>query len=211
MVYFVAVFAGILVLIIVMSTLFSREAQIRRHLRKMPPVRIADFPTAGGARVTGNVIGTTAPLVAPLSGRPCVAWRVEVDQYRSNGKSGSWRRLIRQEKTTPFTLDDGSGKALVLLEADARMALNKDGRYRSGTFNDATPELEAFLSSHGLSSQDFFGFNKKLRYREGVVEEGEQVVISGHFNGSGNQDVNLVIGSGYGEPLHLTDMVHRIV
>jgi hypothetical protein len=107
-------------------------------------------------------------------------------------------------------LDDGSGKALVLLEADARMALDKDGRYRSGTFDDATPELEAFLSRNGLSSQGFLGFNKRLRYREGVVEEGEQVVISGHFNGAGTQEVTLVIGSGFGEPLHLTDMVHQI-
>ena len=81
-----------------------------------------------------------------------------------------------------FVLDDGTGPAIVEVE-DAQISVVMDARFRSGAFNDATPQLESFLAKHGWKSTGLFGFNKSLRYAEGVLEEGESVTVFGRGGG----------------------------
>jgi hypothetical protein len=106
-----------------------------------------------------------------------VFYEATVEQYRSNGKTGSWRQVAREVKGIPFVLDDGSGRAIVD-PSGARVAVDIDMTTRSGTFDDATPVEEEFLSRHGLRSTGWV-FNKSLRYREGVIEIGETIAVMG--------------------------------
>ena len=39
--------------------------------------------------------------------------------------------------------------------------------------------LEKLLRKHQKESTGFFGFNKTLRYREGIIEEGEAIAVKG--------------------------------
>lgn len=74
--------------------------------------------------------------------------------------------------------DDGGGRAIIET-GQSQFAVVRDANARSGTFHDATPELEQLLQSRGESSTGFLGLNKTLRYREGVIEEGERVAVLG--------------------------------
>ena len=52
-----------------------------------------------------------------------------------------------------FVLDDGTGRAIVEAE-DAQVSVVMDAHFRSGAFNDATPQLESFLAKHGWIRMD---------------------------------------------------------
>ena len=167
---------GFVVALVVIAWYFSAEAKTRRALRAAPRVSIAQFPEGAPARIVGRVEDGER-LIAPLSGRPCVFYQAIVEQYHSNGKSGSWRTIIREERGIPFALDDGTGRALID-PLGARLAVEKDSTTRSGSFDDATETEEAFLARHGVQSKGWM-FNKKLRYREGALEIGETIAVCG--------------------------------
>ena len=162
--------------VIVVGWLFNERAQIRRQLRQAPRGQIRDAAEGQAVRFDGTVApGQT--LRAPLTGRVCVFYVALVEEYVSNGKTGSWRQRVREQRGVPFTLDDGTGRALVD-PSGARIDCELDQTSRSGAFDDATPVEEDFLTRHGMRSTGWF-FNKKLRYREGAIEIGEHVAVMG--------------------------------
>jgi len=156
---------------------FSKEQRIKRALRKAPRLTVGDFAEGTEAKLVGAV-RLLDEFSSPLSGRACAQYHVKVEQLRSTGKSSHWRTIIEEERSVTFVLDDGTGRAVVEAE-NAHFAVVKDARFRSGTFKDADPVLERFLANHGTKSTGLLGFNKKLRYKEGVIEEGEQVAVYG--------------------------------
>jgi hypothetical protein len=174
----VLLIAIIVIAVVAAAVFFNEEARIKRALRKTPRASIAQVADGADAKITGTVEIVGDSLAAPLTGRRCVYFEVTVEEYRSSGKSGSWRTIIREKQGVPFRVRDATGKAMVNLGA-ARMAVVKDAHFRSGTFNDATPELEAFLERYGKKSTGFLGFNRKLRYKEGALEAGEEVAVAG--------------------------------
>jgi len=72
--------------------------------------------------------------------------------------------------------------------------LTEDHETHSGTFDDATPAEEAFLNKHARESKNWI-FNKRIRYREGVLEAGEEVAVMGY--GSKEPDPEGTAGAGY--------------
>lgn len=169
-----AVVAG--VAIVAASLMWNEKARIRRELRGAPRVDLAELREGRTGRVVGKV-GEGETLQAPFTGRSCVFYEATVEEYRSSGKTGSWRQVVREAVGVPFVLDDGTGRAIVDPRG-ARVAVDLDMTTRSGTFDDATPVEEEFLTRHGLRSTGWV-FNKSLRYREGVIEIGETIAVMG--------------------------------
>lgn len=165
-------------------------------------------------KVRGKV-ATLDVLTAPLSGRSCAYYEVIVEEKVSTGKSSTWRTIIREVEERDFLLDDGTGRARVEMVA-VEAAVEKDGHWSSGTLNDATPVLEGFLQRHGFGSVGWL-FNKTLRYREGVLEPGEEVAVLGWADheidpepttsGAGYRDAptRVVVRSSVDVPLRVSD------
>lgn len=156
----------------------STAARIRRTLRRTPRSDVASAREQEMVKVVGVIDFMGEPLKAPISGRPCAGYEVTVHLEGRNGG----QRLVRDVAHTDFWLNDGTGTALVRMK-DAQVRIHRDAHRRSGTFKNATPELDAFLHKHGMSSVDVaFGvsFNKALRYEEGVLEKGERVAVAGY-------------------------------
>lgn len=163
--------------ILVTSWYFSDGQKIRRTLRGAPAKRIAELGDDQLGKVVGRAHGLTETLEAPITGRRCVYFAVTVEERRSTGKSHHWRTVIREARGVPFMLEDDSGRALIDATA-ARVAADFDGHSRSGTFDDPTPAEKAFLDRHGQDGQRWL-FNRTLRYREAVIEEGETIAVLG--------------------------------
>jgi hypothetical protein len=169
-----AIVAG--VAIVAASLVWNEKARIRRQLRAAPRVAIADLDEGRTGRVVGRV-GEGDTVQAPFTGRSCVFYEATVEEYRSGGKSGSWRQIAREATGVPFVLEDGTGRAIVD-PTGARVAVEIDMTTRSGTFDDATPAEARFLGKHGLRATGWV-FNRSLRYREGVIEVGETIAVMG--------------------------------
>jgi len=169
-------FGIIALVIIVLSQAWSERARLARELREAPRVDIKALPEGTRARVVGTVAAGET-LTAPLTGRPCVAYVAIVEERVSSGKSSRWVERIREVRHLPFTIDDGTGRAIVD-PGQSKLLLEMDATSRSGVFDDATPAEAAFLGRHGVSGTGWF-LNRSMRYTEGVITPGERVAVLG--------------------------------
>jgi len=170
--------ATVIAIIIVTSIFFSKKAIVKRKLKKTADKKISDFQSGDIAKVIGKVEFAGKPLKAPLSGRPCAYYYVLIEQKVSTGKSSHWKTIIEEETAGTFVIRDGRHCAYSNCEK-IKSYIVQDRKFSSGFLNDATEELEKFLRDHGQESEGFFGFNKTLRYKEGVLEEGELIAVVG--------------------------------
>jgi hypothetical protein len=206
---------GVILAVALYSYWFSDAAKIRRTLRAARKVAIAEAQTGETVRVSGRVRPIGPLLKGPLSSRPCVYYEVIVEEYKSSGKSGSWIQVIREADGTDFLIQDQTGKALVRA-GEMKVLTVKDHERESGTFNDATQHLEAFLAKYGRSSKGWI-FNKNIRYKEGIFAPGELITVLGAARweqdpdpteaGTGYRDVpkRLVLGALREGPLLASD------
>lgn len=158
---------------------YSKEARTRRALNAQERVPISEVPEGGIVKIAGRITYLGTPLEAPLSGRRCACWEVVVQERVQRGKNRQWREIIREQATQEFLVEDDTARAKVEAECFPQMALEQDGHFSSGTFNDPTPELVQFLAENGYETAGLFGFNRTYRFREGVLEEGEAVAVLG--------------------------------
>jgi hypothetical protein len=193
---FIIVFGSIFLL----AWLFSKKARIRRRLKKFPFKYISDFVNGESAKITGMVEFVDVPLTSPLSGRTCAWYYVLVEQRVSSGRSSHWKKIIEEEVPGRFVVRDGNRCALVD-ERKVKSYIVQDKQFRSGFMNDATGTLEAYLNKHGIKSEGLFGLNKSIRYKEGVLEEGERISVFG--KGEWKEAPQLGLADVYGRVLHM--------
>lgn len=191
---------------------FSTKTVVLRKLKKATYRRISNFIDGEFAKITGKVECIGIPLTAPLSGRTCAYYHVLVEQRVSSGKSSHWKTIIEEEVSGSFGIRDGDYCARI----DGNMVKSHivdDRKYKSGFMNDASEVLEQYLSDHGHDSKNFLGMNKSIRYREGVLEEGELIAVLGKARWekaesgqwSDSYGKVLVIGPTDKEPVYLSD------
>jgi hypothetical protein len=176
--------AVVVVAIIFVVWYFSADQRTRRAIKAVPISNVSQAHDGTAVRLVGQA-EVTQPATAPLTGRHCAYWQVRVQQRRRSGNNNStWVTIIDDHGGTNFVVRDHTGAADVDT-ANARAVLDKDRNRSSGFLNDASPDLEAFLNSHGKSSTGWV-FNKTLRYHEGIIEPGERITVVGHCRHTGN-------------------------
>lgn len=206
---FLLLFGGVMIA----KSYFSRKAVVRRKLKKAVDVKISDFLTGDIAKIVGHVEIAGDALIAPLSGRKCAYYHVLVEQLVSSGKSSYWKKLIEEEVSGTFVIRDGRYRAHIDRGSNLKTYLIQDKEYSSGLGNNATERLENYLQANGTESENWLGFNKKLRYKEGVLEQGECMAVVGRGEWRFAREMSLresfgkilVISSTDKEPVYLSD------
>lgn len=209
---FIIAIVSVLVLIIFLRYFFSKKAIVKRKLKKAIVKRITDFRSGETAKFIGKVEPVEQTLHAPLSQRECAMYYVHVEQKVSTGKSSHWHTIIKETRAIRFLINDGTAYAYVS-SSNLKSYLVQDWKDSSGFRNDASPRLEEFLNAHGYRSENTFGMNKHIRYREGVLEPHELVAVLGSGNWRSGSDLELpekydrvlVISAAHGESVYLSD------
>jgi len=200
------------------SAIYHRRfAKIRRKLRKADFKRIQHVQDGQIVTIAGNVVFHKRFVKAPLSERQCVYYHTTVERKKNSGKKSQWVKEIDEASAVDFILDDGED--LALIEANAIEGyLEKDSKYKSQTFVDATPIMEAFLDKYNLTSTGPMGLNKTMKYREGALEKHEYVVVCGQcfWEKAVDHDIKdremvLVIRATNKTPLYLSDVKDVLV
>lgn len=158
--------------------LLGGRHDLRRYRRLLALQRRSlDAVPGGPVEVEGKVVaGNGGTLVAPLSGREAVWFRVVVEE--ETGDDAKSETLVDESDSREFYLDDGRGRARVE-PAGAHVVVEPDTVASSGLFRDATPALEAFLGRRGLASTGKLGFNRRLTFREERLHPGDRVLAFG--------------------------------
>lgn len=171
--------------------------KINRSLECAAVTPIRDAPTGQVVTIAGNIEPVGKTLRAPFSKRECVFYEVVVEQYRGL-RLGDWFPLIHETEAVDFYVVDDTDRALIKqgkLQSGLKAASERDHEAVSQAFQDASPDLEAYLRLRGQSSKEL-GMNRILRYREGVFELGEKVVAKGTAMREQSTEPT-VAGSGY--------------
>lgn len=171
----VVVVIGISILV---SQIFSKKAIIKRKLKKAPYKKLSQFKDGDIAIIIGKVEFAEQPLTAPLSGRKCAYYHVKVEERKSSGKNSHWETVIDHDDSIKYLIREDKQYAIID-DYHQKSYIVHDKNFSSGFLNDASPELERFLNEWQYESEGFLGFNKSLKYKEGVLEKNEEVAVLG--------------------------------
>jgi len=188
--YTFILFTSAIVLIILFSWYFSKKAIVKRKLKRATYRHFNEIRRGEVARLVGKVEFIDQPLKAPLSGRTCAYYHVLVEQRVSTGKSSHWKTIVEEEAASKFVLREGNSYAYIRSEKIKSYVVD-DIEYKSGLWDDASSELEHYLNNHQIESVNLLGFNKTIRYREGVLEQDEDVAVLGVGEWHNASDIGL--------------------
>ena len=161
---------------------FNTKQIVVRKLSKITHRPIGSLRTNELSKITGKALHVKEPLVAPFSKRPCIFYSINIEQKKSNGKSTYWKSIVKEEKFQEFFVERSGNYVMVQPTQMPKNYINYlvvDNKTSSGTFNDPTSEFEKLLNKYNITSKGLFGFNKSLRYNEGIIEVGEQITVAG--------------------------------
>lgn len=130
------------------------------------------------ANEVGHIHGWVAPtgnlLTAPLSGRRCVYYAIEVIQ---NSNPHYQIRILEERDGVPFTLADSTGEAIVD-PACAKLGVRFDHVEYTSWLDRTTTVHDALLARHGVAGKDAFG-TRRLEFNEAVIAPGDRLSIVG--------------------------------
>ena len=145
-----------------------RDLDDTRDMRSVGRARASNAREGAVVRVVGRVTAGGELLIAPVSGRPCVAYEFEV---RPKGEE----RIGGDCSSRPFGLDD-EGTRAATSSACRVMALRRRIEER-GTGDDVPAPLAAWLEEN--HSSDEWRSMRKLTWWESRVEPGDTVAVVG--------------------------------
>jgi hypothetical protein len=187
----------------------ARERRPRARIREMRD---------GLVRVTGQVRSHGALLRAPVSGRPCVAFHVLVEErVPFQSQDSGWTVLLDLQDACPFSIVDDSDQATVDTSGPMELALEglRGPMPRLDPANRAQLErVKRLLESRGFSLRTLFGFPRTFLYEETIVAEGEKISVDGlgihevtldGQRGGPRDPVHVVLRGTEEEPLVISD------
>lgn len=167
---------------VVMTVVLRWRAWTRRsRWRAQRATAIADA-TDGVVVVIGTArrLANSPRILAPITGRECLAYEVEIIDRSSN----FLRRLAAESRCATFLLEDGTGAAIVQLElasqdgprvVEGELQLTADVRATAGGSEAPSPAVEELLRRHNIE----FGFWSGRLCREAVLLEGATIAVRG--------------------------------
>ena len=173
---------SILGLVLFLVYYYSTKEVVKRILKNLPNSSIGNIKTNKLTKISGKALHVNEPLIAPFSKRKCVFYVLKIEQKKQRGKNSHWSTIVNEEKVQSFFLEK-NGDLIIIHPTQKpknyKSYLVVDKKTSSGTFNDPSPEFESLLKRYSIKSTNFLGFNKPLRYSEGIIEIGEEITVAG--------------------------------
>ncbi len=165
------------------------------------PVDVSDL-RAGYRLAWGSTIGPD--LTAPLTGRPCVWWKVQVWESAQEVGTGSgsastrwvWREAVTEESDRPLLFEGGGAIAAIWTWGATAIVPSgwSDWRGQSLPPEDRDPKLrKGGAPGQGLRRDSQGTFGPRFRYVEQIIEKGAPIFALG--------EVTRVNPSLYGEEM----------
>ncbi|HLC46170.1 MAG TPA: GIDE domain-containing protein [Candidatus Nanoarchaeia archaeon] len=147
---------------------------------------IEDTPTSKVRSIAMGLVevfGTAVPaekivMKSPLTGKECVYYKYEIQEYRSTGKHSSWVTVKSGEKRPRFFLKDDTGRVLVDPRS-ANIDIPQDYNLESGIGRTPPESIRKFLVANRLSHEGFMGINRRMKFIEYVLAVGDKTYILG--------------------------------
>lgn len=206
--YFIAIVVFIILVISSINSYYFKTAIVKRKLKAAHYRKISSFTNGEYAKIIGKAIPVKKVLTAPLSDRECVYYHILVEQKRKSKNYSYWTNVIEENVICDFVIDDGTGIAMINHEQISQHILT-DRHYTSGFEKDPSLKLENYLQSHNIKSKNWLGFNKTLRYKEGIIAVDEEITVLG--TGKWEKTKDLALNSSHYQVLTLQPTENSLV
>ncbi|MFZ0759742.1 MAG: hypothetical protein WAM69_07330 [Candidatus Sulfotelmatobacter sp.] len=127
----------------------------RRHLIADTPVSKIRSASMGLVELSGLAVGPYT-MVSPITAHPCYFYRTLVWEWKNQGRSSKWVKVVGECMHVPFFLDDNTGMVMVDPRgADLDLHRDFQQEFCDSLFTlkaEAPPNVCAFLSRHGIST-----------------------------------------------------------
>jgi hypothetical protein len=157
---------------------FFPGRRLRRRLRKAPRAELGTLEENTFARITGMVRPFDKRLLeAPLSGRLCVYYAVQVISAYGSRRREAHTEIGAEQEGMSFQLEDDTATAVI--DPDhARIDAAFDFESESKGAFDADERQRALLLRLQLTRRDWWNTDRLL-YREAVIEADERIALFG--------------------------------
>lgn len=160
--------------------LFSKQARVKRKLKKAPLKSIMDFKNKETAKIIGKAELVNKVITAPLSGTECCHYYIKIQKKVYMGNSGQyhWATVIEEEVMTDYVIND-NGYYAFIADDNIESHIVRDVKFKSDLLENPTEELKQYLKKHDYNSKYWIGLNKTLRYYEGKIDVNERIAVLG--------------------------------
>jgi hypothetical protein len=171
---------------------FMAYAKHRRvKLLADTPLSMVEDLEPGIGKTNGEAVALEDPLVSPMTKTECLFFDFRVEEERTrtvrdtdaHGRTRTrteryWETIVHDRQCVRTAVEDETGQAEVNLE-EAEIVLKSAARTQSGTFNSPPASLEKTLRARYGTSTKGLLFNRKLRYTEALITEGDELIVLG--------------------------------
>ncbi len=149
----------------------------RMRLGARAAAPIAGLCPGDRAKVMGRAIPGSALVTAPITGRSCVFYSVQIGEWFNGTKTP----LLSEQSSEPFRLADDSGSLYVAAEGSEIFLHERRMRGHSG---ESLAEHRTLLARHGYTMLDDYGELRSLAYEEYVILPDDRICVLGEAEAS---------------------------
>lgn len=158
------------------------------RIRRAEPDRVTDAVSGGSVDLEGTAAPHEETLEAPFTGRECIGYEYEVEEYHHDDDGSNWQTKDRGEVLVPFLLEDSDGT--VLVRTDGVNIDIDDDRERIQVAGGEEPpqKVREFIEGNEHVNSENKSLDLKItevsygdrrRYTEHVLLPGETTYVSG--------------------------------
>jgi hypothetical protein len=149
---------------------------LRRRLILDTPLSKIRSASMGMVELSGLAVGPYT-MLAPVTARPCYYYRTLVWEWKRQGKSDQWVKVVGECMHVPFFLDDNTGRVLVDPRgADLDIHRDFQEEFCDSFFTTKNPvpdNVRSFLARNGIVT------NNKIKVEEFCVKPKNALFILG--------------------------------
>ena len=148
------------------------ELRNRFRMRASATSELATIKDGKRSKFAGCARAISAPLAAPITGRPCVFFAVTIGEWFNGTKTP----LLSETSSSQFLLEDDTGS--VVVTPDVVETLLKTRRLR-GHSSESHKQHKLLLARHGFSMVDEYGELRSLAFEELIIAENDAICVLG--------------------------------
>ncbi|MFK8007713.1 MAG: hypothetical protein AB8H03_15150 [Saprospiraceae bacterium] len=185
-------FYGIVIVLVIGIILLARylspDQALKRKLKKINKVAIRDFKNGPSLKIGGKVLPIKNPLFAPLSSQKCVGYHLIIEK-ENDDKTGMiiYDRVIDEVIFNDFFISDLTGLAEIKPQGAAFLIQKETKQIRTIT-SEIDERIKTLLEERGLASSDDTESYNLFKVKEGIIEVGEEITVSGQGHWKETED-----------------------
>ncbi|MCP4445826.1 MAG: hypothetical protein GY811_10855 [Myxococcales bacterium] len=146
--------------------------RLRLRHRAKATSELGNLPQRGLVKVVGKVRAGKTLLKAPITGRSCVFYCVDIGEW----SNGSKTPLLSEQSKERFHIEDDTGS--VLIDPEAAQHQLRSHRER-GHSSESLNAHRALLKRHDFTMVDEYGELRSLAYQEYIIPPGASISALG--------------------------------